>query len=241
MNRRLGQRRRFMSTPAAQQARHAQRDREAIVGRHIRAERAADYLRGALVPCSHYLPPDVPGLYGLWVSADGWADLNLGPCPDPKGAWLYMGSSEHLASSVLRQHLSDGETRHSGFRRTLAALMVDLYEWEVIPANLARPDSYWHFVLHERDEFSLDCWIAAYVHVADLTWPVGQRSREELETLERSVAGLLRPALNRTAGPTPWSDEVRARRRRCTRLAREWARWRGLEPGSSSWAHSLDT
>ena len=141
-----------MPDPAQQRARRERQERNAARLRERRVARSVDALRGALVPVSYYAAPNKPGAYALWLAAQGWADLNLGECPKPEGAWLHVGSTaDGLASSALRHHLTEGDTRNSSVRRTLVALTQVLFEWEVIPPDPARPSTYSRFVIVERD------------------------------------------------------------------------------------------
>ena len=116
-------------------------------------------------------------------------------------------------------------------RRTLVALTQDLFEWEVIPPDPARPSTYGRFIVVDRDEFSLSCWIDAYMHVADVTRTPGGIEVETIADVERRAIATLHPALHLKGTRTPWTATIRARQHRCVRMAREWPMSRGLRPG----------
>ena len=69
-----------------------------------------------------------------------------------------------------------------------------------------------------------------------MTWPPDAVEPDVIADVAARAVAELRPAVHLTGARTPWSDEIHARRRRCVRLAREWATWRGLAPESTPWS-----
>lgn len=153
---------------------------------------------------------DSAGLYSWWVDPEGADDLAKGLGNHLLAGRIYAGQagatkwpsgsrgSATLASRVGGNHLR-GKVRNSTFRLTLAAVLVEPLELELIGSKKLSPAS----------ERRLSGWIEEHLEVA--VHPYGDR--DSLADLETRVLAELNPPLNLSGrGSTPLRNALSRKR-----------------------------
>ena len=163
-----------------------------------------------------------PGLYALYGSAEGWAQLGLGA--PPRDMPLYVGQAATSLARDLALHLTTGRTGQSAVRRTFAALLREHLGLRGLPRNPTKPERLAEVAVSEEDDAALTAWMAT--HVTAAVWP----QPDECEALGPVEIALLKrwgPPLNLRDKRSTWGARVSATEKQMATDAREWARAQG--------------
>jgi hypothetical protein len=137
-----------------------------------------------------------------------------------RGRPLYVGKAEDsLIARDLQTHFSDGETGTSMVRRSLAAMLRQRLHLTPVPRGNNPLDATTHAANYGLDAASDAClsgWIRRNVRLA--LWPHGDAS--QLDTLERAVIPVVKPALNLDKWPNPARRRIKQQRALMTALVR---------------------
>jgi hypothetical protein len=137
----------------------------------------------------------------------------------PAGQVLYVGKSKSLCGRMLRQHLSEGGTGSSTFRRSLGALLKSSEMLKAIPRGCEKNRiNITHYRFESEGEARLSAWIAENLEVSTLV------VRDYVERGKRE-SGLIKdcePLLNLQGWENPLRGYIESLRRECRGEAERW-------------------
>ncbi len=160
---------------------------------------------------SEFKPPSGWGIYA-WFLRDG--DNIAGFPAGPEGL-IYIGRSDNLADRELRQHLQNGQTPFSTFRRSLGALLKGLLSLNAIPRRIPPQNNkdFAQFSFTEEGEQALTAWMRQ-----NLT--IGAVVRDDPRDVEPLLIEKMKPVLNLKLWQNPNRTRIMALRRVCSEEAR---------------------
>ena len=108
---------------------------------------------------------------------------------------LYLGvTNRGLAKRELNEHLKDGKTPNSSFRRSIGAILKKKLKLEVLNRKLKNP-KYDKYRFTKKDETQLTDWITKNCYFG--FWASKEElSKKELIHLESKISELYKPSLN---------------------------------------------
>lgn len=134
-----------------------------------------------------------------------------------KGQVIYVGKAEErLSARELEQHLAEGETGWSTFRRSLGAILKTKLNLQAVRRDpYPKPLKPANYKFTDGGESSLSKWMLSHLEFG--YWSAKKIDRD-LESLEMEVMNALKPKLNikHAKAFNPFVNELKALRKICS-------------------------